>query len=47
MKDGIIAHQERITLPRPRDVADPAFAAMRGRLLGWLGVRHDHRDAVA
>ena len=38
MKDGVIAHQERISLPRPRNVADPEFAALRGRLLGWLGV---------
>jgi sulfonate transport system ATP-binding protein len=47
MRDGVIAHQERITLPRPRDVADPEFAALRGRLLGWLGVRHGHLDAAA
>lgn len=40
MKDGVIAHAEPIGLPRPRDVADPVFAAMRGRLLDWLGVRH-------
>lgn len=38
MKEGIIAHEERITLERPRDVADPQFAEMRGQLLGWLGV---------
>jgi sulfonate transport system ATP-binding protein len=40
MKDGVIAHEEAIGLARPRDVADPAFAAIRGRLLDWLGVRH-------
>jgi sulfonate transport system ATP-binding protein len=40
MKDGIIAHEERIDLPRPRDVADPVFARTRGSLLDWLGVRH-------
>jgi sulfonate transport system ATP-binding protein len=40
MKDGIIAHEEIIDLPRPRDVADPAFAKIRGNLLDWLGVRH-------
>ncbi|NGO66599.1 ABC transporter ATP-binding protein [Rhizobium daejeonense] len=40
MKDGIIAHDEVIDLPRPRDVADPAFARIRGQLLDWLGVRH-------
>jgi sulfonate transport system ATP-binding protein len=47
MKDGIIAHEERIALERPRDVADPEFAALRGRLLGWLGVRHGRHDAAA
>jgi sulfonate transport system ATP-binding protein len=40
MKDGIIAHEEVIDLPRQRDVADPAFAKIRGNLLDWLGVRH-------
>jgi sulfonate transport system ATP-binding protein len=40
MKDGVIAHEERIDLPRPRDVADPSFARIRGSLLDWLGVRH-------
>ncbi|ESZ08472.1 hypothetical protein [Mesorhizobium sp. L48C026A00] len=40
MKDGVIAHEERIDLPRPRDVADPVFARIRGSLLDWLGVRH-------
>ncbi|MFH5774926.1 ABC transporter ATP-binding protein [Paracoccus sp. NGMCC 1.201697] len=39
MKDGVIAHQQGITLPRPRDVADPEFARLRGDLLDWLGVR--------
>lgn len=43
MKDGVIAHEEAIGLPRPRDVADPVFAATRGRLLDWLGVRHGKR----
>jgi sulfonate transport system ATP-binding protein len=46
MKDGVIAHEEIVTLERPRDVADPEFAALRGRLLNWLGVRHG-RDAKA
>ena len=39
-KDGVIAHEERIDLARPRDVADPVFASIRGSLLDWLGVRH-------
>ena len=45
MKDGIIAHEERIDLPRPRDVADPVFARTRGALLDWLGVRHGRPHA--
>ncbi|TIT48048.1 MAG: ABC transporter ATP-binding protein, partial [Mesorhizobium sp.] len=40
MKDGVIAHEERIDLERPRDVADPVFARIRGSLLDSLGVRH-------
>ncbi|WP_136684827.1 ABC transporter ATP-binding protein [Falsirhodobacter xinxiangensis] len=40
MKDGVIAHEHRIDLPRPRDVADPAIARLRGRFLDWLGVHH-------
>lgn len=47
MKDGIIAHEERIALDRPRDVADPEFAALRGRLLSWLGVRHSRHEEAA
>jgi sulfonate transport system ATP-binding protein len=50
MRQGVIAHEEKITLPRPRDVSDPAFARLRSGLLGWLGVHagehggapHDH-----
>jgi len=46
MKDGIIAHEDRIALERPRDVADPEFAKIRGRLLSWLGVRHGRERAT-
>ncbi len=45
MKDGVIAHARTVELERPRDVADPAFAALRGRLLEWIGVRHGRPDA--
>ena len=38
MDDGEIAHEVRVDLPRPRDVGDPHFVALRTRLLGWLGV---------
>ena len=40
MRDGVIAYQEQITLHRPRDVAEPEFARIRGVLLDWLGVQH-------
>ncbi|WP_435166791.1 ABC transporter ATP-binding protein [Falsirhodobacter sp. 1013] len=40
MKDGVIAHEHRIDLPRPRDVADPDISRLRGRFLDWLGVHH-------
>lgn len=46
MRDGVIAHEESIALERPRDVADPRFAALRGRLLGWLGVRPGRHQAA-
>ncbi|MBK1783717.1 ABC transporter ATP-binding protein [Prauserella cavernicola] len=39
MDEGRIAHEVTVDLPRPRDVGDPTFVALRGRLLGWLGVR--------
>jgi sulfonate transport system ATP-binding protein len=38
MKDGVIAHEARVDLPRPRDVTDPRFVALRAELLGHLGV---------
>lgn len=40
MKDGIVAHEETIPLPRPRNVAAPQFSRIRADLLGWLGVHH-------
>ena len=38
MKDGVIAHEATVDLPRPRDVTDPRFVALRAELLGHLGV---------
>lgn len=38
MDEGVIAHEQRIELPRPRDIADPRFAALRTGLLERLGV---------
>ncbi|MBR1222999.1 ABC transporter ATP-binding protein [Bradyrhizobium sp. U87765 SZCCT0131] len=45
MRAGVIAHQLTVDLPRPRDVGQPDFAAMRRRLLAWLGV--DVREPTA
>jgi sulfonate transport system ATP-binding protein len=38
MRDGVIAHETPVALPRPRDVGDPGFTALRSRLLAELGV---------
>ena len=46
MKDGVIAHEHAVDLPRPRDVADPRVARARGVLLDWLGVRHEIRHGA-
>ncbi|QNP74113.1 ABC transporter ATP-binding protein [Streptomyces roseirectus] len=38
MDGGVIAHEQRIDLDRPRDLADPRFAELRAGLLARLGV---------
>ncbi|MFZ3555699.1 ABC transporter ATP-binding protein [Streptomyces sp. BH055] len=38
MDDGVIAHEARIDLERPRDLTDPRFAELRAELLHRLGV---------
>jgi sulfonate transport system ATP-binding protein len=38
MDGGSIAQGLDVNLPHPRDVNSPEFAALRGQLLGWLGV---------
>ncbi|MEV5595513.1 ABC transporter ATP-binding protein [Streptomyces sp. NPDC052496] len=38
MDGGVIAYESEVGLPRPREVTDPRFAALRGRLLDRLGV---------
>jgi sulfonate transport system ATP-binding protein len=40
MQDGVIAHELRVTQPRPRAIEDAELTEMRGQLLGWLGVGH-------
>jgi sulfonate transport system ATP-binding protein len=42
---GVVRHDARIELDGRRSQADPAFARLRARLLGELGVEDDH-DAV-
>jgi sulfonate transport system ATP-binding protein len=38
MDSGGIAHEVTVGLPRPRSLGSPEFVALRGQLLGWLGV---------
>jgi sulfonate transport system ATP-binding protein len=38
MEAGVIAHELAVDLPRPRDVSQPGFSALRRQLLTWLGV---------
>ena len=42
MDNGRIAHELPVELPRPRDIGQPGFTALRARLLGWLGVHAAH-----
>ncbi|PWG14148.1 sulfonate ABC transporter ATP-binding protein [Streptomyces sp. V2] len=38
MDGGVIAHEQRVDLERPRELSDPRFAELRTELLGRLGV---------
>ncbi|UUU35778.1 ABC transporter ATP-binding protein [Streptomyces sp. CA-210063] len=38
MDEGVIAYETEVGLDRPRDLTDPRFAELRGRLLERLGV---------
>jgi sulfonate transport system ATP-binding protein len=38
MRDGVIAHETRVGLDRPRDIGAPEFTRLRTELLGRLGV---------
>ncbi|MFH8680288.1 ABC transporter ATP-binding protein [Streptomyces lydicus] len=38
MEDGRIAYGTTVDLPRPREISDPGFGALRARLLDRLGV---------
>ena len=44
MRDGVIAYDTPVALDRPRATGDPAFAALRTRLLAELGVGEDAAD---
>ncbi|MGW0036139.1 ABC transporter ATP-binding protein [Gordonia sp. NPDC003376] len=37
MDGGVIAHEVRLDLPRPRDIGAPDFVATRRQILTWLG----------
>jgi sulfonate transport system ATP-binding protein len=43
LDDGVVSSDLRIDLPGSRSQADPAFAALRARLLAELGVEDDHQ----
>ncbi|MBO1332328.1 ABC transporter ATP-binding protein [Streptomyces sp. VRA16 Mangrove soil] len=45
MDDGVIAHETRIDLDRPRDISDPRFAELRAELLHRLGVDDSDSDS--
>ena len=42
MRDGVIAHDQPVELPRPRDITDPHFVELRANLLAELGVESGH-----
>ncbi|MFH8346424.1 ABC transporter ATP-binding protein [Streptomyces sp. NPDC018045] len=46
MENGVIAYETEIGLPRPRDITNPGFAALRTRLLDRLGVLGGEGAAV-
>ncbi|MGW5134029.1 ABC transporter ATP-binding protein [Streptomyces sp. NPDC004135] len=46
MDGGVIAHEQRVDLDRPRDLTDPRFAALRAGLLERLGVEATAADAA-
>jgi hypothetical protein len=41
LRDGVLADELVVGLPRPRDRGDDRFATLRTRLLDWLGVPSD------
>jgi sulfonate transport system ATP-binding protein len=38
MDDGVISHEVRVELPRPRQVGHPTLVRLRTELLGRLGI---------
>ncbi|MFE0473821.1 ABC transporter ATP-binding protein [Streptomyces sp. NPDC058947] len=46
MDGGVIAHEQRVDLDRPRDITDPRFAALRAGLLERLGVEATAAEAA-
>ncbi|MGA5565798.1 ABC transporter ATP-binding protein [Streptomyces platensis] len=46
MEGGRIAYEATVDLPRPREISDPRFGALRARLLDRLGVQAGADDAA-
>ncbi|MGY5133087.1 ABC transporter ATP-binding protein [Streptomyces nigrescens] len=46
MEGGRIAYETTVDLPRPRDISDPRFGALRARLLDRLGVEGSTDDGA-
>jgi sulfonate transport system ATP-binding protein len=42
MRDGVIAHESPVELPRPRVITEPRFVELRANLLAELGVESAH-----
>jgi sulfonate transport system ATP-binding protein len=42
MREGVIAHESPVELPRPRVITDPRFVELRANLLAELGVESGH-----
>lgn len=47
LRDGRLVTDEPVTVPRPRDPGDPAFVALRRRLLADLGVHTPEEAATS
>lgn len=46
MRDGKISQSLKMTVSRPRNIADSSIVEQRTQLLGWLGVHLNDRETV-